>query len=318
MTMKAQTSMLASALLLGGLLYLGIDQIGEFARHEESRAEHLTSIGALGEHADNSNQSVDVAESDDSHTIATSGRAANHPTARIDALIDPTSIKTYADIQRSRSDPYWRTSDGLSLRRKARFSCLFGLQENMKRMAKNPDIFKNDKSRRLSNEFLEKFCRDVPVESSESIWADSQLLPHTDDVYRASGLNELAQTDPELAVKLALDLISRSKSGGAIEMAMDFLHLKNVNVGLGHENFSGGDAYRSLMRAQEIAAQMVSCDYSRLCGPDSLRAWVECVQPGVCQPGVSMQLIWQRSNSPQIYEAAIAIANQLRAMRRQP
>lgn len=316
--MKRTTVTLASALLLGGLAFLGFNQLGGHARNDTSLSVSATEPGALPSTSDDPRPLDDPMQTEGSETAAGVDLDESMRKSVEEKPFDPASITSYAAIQESSGASFWRTSDGLYLRRKARGSCLFGYQRDMKLQEKNPDVFKNDQSRRLSNEYLAKFCRGVPVESSESIRADSELLPHTDDVYRASGLSELAQTDPDLAVQLALDLISRSKSGGAIEMAMDFLHQKNVNVGLGHENFSGGDAHRYLLRAQEIAAQMVSCDYSRLCGPDSLRAWVECVHPGVCQPGVSMQLIWQRSNSPQIYEGAVAIANQLRAMRRTP
>lgn len=314
--MKKIPTIVASALLVGGLSYLAFVARNQSANNAISTAP-ATEVGTKDGSSGTGIANPMPPATEGSKTSAPAGPIDGGQTRPDQTAIDVTSIKSYAEILKDISHTYWRTSDGLSLRRKARFSCLFSYQGDMKLQEKNPDIFKQDKSRLLSIAFLEKFCGDSQIESREAIEADSEMLPHSDDVYRASGLIELAETDRDLALTLALDLISRSKSGEAIEMAMDFLHHQKFGVGLGHENFSGGDAGLSLLRAQKVAAQMVSCDYSRMCGPDSLRAWVECVQPGVCQPGVSMQLIWQRSNSPQIYEGAVAIANQLRAMRKE-
>jgi hypothetical protein len=229
----------------------------------------------------------------------------------------PGQVSSYAEMLDKRTDPYWhQTWDGVSLRRKAYSTCGIALQLDRKRLAKNPDEFRNDPSKQAQLAFLGRFCDGAIVEPREVIERDADALPHTDDVYRASGLIELAETDLPAAMTIAGDLLSKTRSGEALEMTMDFLLNRGARIDLGESLFSGSQARQSLRTAQSLAAQMASCQLSGQCGADSLRAWVGCEHAGLCRPGISLQTVWQRTYSPQIYEAAQEISNQLLRMRR--
>ncbi len=229
----------------------------------------------------------------------------------------PGQVSSYADLLTKVGDPYWQqTPEGLSQRRVARFTCGIALQLDRKRLAKNPDEFRNDPSKQAQLAFLGRFCDGAIVEPREVIERDADALPHTDDVYRASGLIELAETDLPAAMTIAGDLLSKTRSGEALEMTMDFLLNRGARIDLGESLFSGNQARQSLRTAQSLAAQMASCQLTGQCGADSLRAWVGCEHAGLCRPGISLQTVWQRTYSPQIYEAAQEISNQLLRMRR--
>jgi len=233
-------------------------------------------------------------------------------------LVSASQIRSYRQILETAGQKYWQTSEGLAFRRDAHGACSFGkkwVEDRVKESAGDPIRHQNVVAQLA---FYKNFC-DAPLESIIEIHDQIAQLDHSDDVYRASGLLELADTEPAAATKIAEDLIRRTKSGEALEMAFNYFHSTDgkVSIGIGEKYFTGGNAQASFQSAQKVAVQMLSCEWSGRCGPDSLQAWRACSDPGLCAPGVSMALIWQRTLSSQIYEGALQIANELRQVRRQ-
>jgi hypothetical protein len=169
----------------------------------------------------------------------------------------------------------------------------------------------------LSNlQFWEKYC-DAPAEDISRLEGEWSKIDDSDDIVRASRLHEIASFDKALAFREAVSIVKSTRSGDALLLVHRFMEESGaVVIDLGETSARPLALRQQFPVMRQIAFQIVACELDRNCGPDSLAAWVNCAPHDLCQPGVSMQMIWQRSNSPQIYEGAMRMADRLRAMRR--
>jgi DNA-directed RNA polymerase subunit F len=169
-------------------------------------------------------------------------------------------------------------------------------------------------SRRAQIEFFEKFC-DAEAESLDPLIAEMEKHSES-DVVKATILHETTAIDPRTGVEEAMRILFESDSPSALTAAGRFLD-ESARVKL---DFGLADATKlpdgiepNVVR--RLAIEMIACELSRACGPNSAEAWLFCDRIGACRPGVSMQDIWRASYPPVVYDAAVRQANFLRSIR---
>ncbi len=121
--------------------------------------------------------------------------------------------------------------------------------------------------------------------------------------------------DKARASEIALTLVDTSMSAAAINTAALFLSSSNEGWDLGRDVTQGTYFSSELPQIQIMAAAMVACDLSGGCGPDGMYSWAACWNRDMCRPGISMDDVWRRTNSPDVMDAATEIANILRQRR---
>jgi hypothetical protein len=169
-------------------------------------------------------------------------------------------------------------------------------------------------SRRAQIEFFEKFC-DAETEPLEPLFAEMEKHSES-DVVKATILHETTAIDPRTGVEEAMRILFESDSPSALNAAGRFLD-ESARVKL---DFGLADATKlpegiEANVVRRLAIEMIACELSRACGPNSAEAWLVCDRIGVCRPGVSMQDVWRASYPPVVYDAAVRQANFLRSIR---
>lgn len=118
------------------------------------------------------------------------------------------------------------------------------------------------------------------------------------------------------AVEIATTLVETSTSPDAIKNSAIFLaNAKNGGWDLGKDFVQGTFFASQLSQIQEMAATLVACDFSGGCGPDGMYSWVACSSYDLCRPGISLEDVWIRTNSPDVIEAVLRTAELLRRKR---
>ncbi|HWT16648.1 MAG TPA: hypothetical protein VN581_12755, partial [Patescibacteria group bacterium] len=169
-------------------------------------------------------------------------------------------------------------------------------------------------SRRTQIEFFEKFC-DVESEPLEPLIAEMEKHSES-DVVKATILHETTAIDPRSGVEEAMRILFESESPSAIAAAGRFLDESarvKLDFGLADSTKLPDGIEPNVVR--RLAIEMIACELSKACGPNSAEAWLVCDRIGACRPGISMHDIWRASFPPVVYDAAVRQANFLRSIR---
>ena len=169
-------------------------------------------------------------------------------------------------------------------------------------------------SRRAQIEFFEKFC-DVESEPLEPLIAEMEKHSKS-DVVKATILHETTAIDSRSGVEEAMRILFESESPSAMAAAGRFLDESarvKLDFGLADSTKLPDGIESNVVR--RLAIEMIACELSKACGPNSAEAWLVCDRIGACRPGISMQDIWRASFPPVVYDAAVRQANFLRSIR---
>lgn len=162
--------------------------------------------------------------------------------------------------------------------------------------------------------YRRRFCVGLDGESVGRTISDLSAADPSGDYIVSTTLTE--DTDQERARAMARTIMETSSSSEAIKNAALYLTVaQDGGWDFGKEAIQGTYLSSQLPQIQVMAANMVACDLSGGCGPDGMYSWAACLNDGICHPGVSMEEIWKRTNSPDVIDAATKIADMLRRKR---
>lgn len=161
--------------------------------------------------------------------------------------------------------------------------------------------------------YKHRFCVGLGNESLGRALSEIAAMDPNGDYAISTTLTDIEPK--EHAEEIATTLIETSASPDAINNAALFLATKEGGWDLGRDIVQGKYFSSELAQIQIAAAAMVACDLSGGCGADGMYSWAACSNYDMCRPGVTMEDIWRRTNSPDVLAAASKLAEILRDKR---
>lgn len=164
-------------------------------------------------------------------------------------------------------------------------------------------------------EWLDHFCQSYSGDAGTYL-QEMQDLPASSELAQAQSLSSIAGTSSGRtdAITVAKQMVRSTAQPGVLKLAGDYL----ANTGkwkVGADFAASAGAIVQLPKAQRLAVNMLTCRLSGGCGPGAWTTMFVCGGPHRCEPGITAYEVWRYTYSPQVYQLALKIEEQLLAER---
>ncbi|HYG08129.1 MAG TPA: hypothetical protein VD865_17195 [Stenotrophomonas sp.] len=178
--------------------------------------------------------------------------------------------------------------------------------EGFEREAANKSI---SESTTHYNNYVRRFCSNFSGNSQE---LEAELLAHSgSDVVQARELSVMASDGLSRSAELTGEtIVLTSDNPDAVYNAAAALASRH-GWELGQNVATSPQQKAALPAAQWIAAQMLACDLSGGCEANGLTTAIECASYSLCEPGVTVRSLLQRTSTPTEFELATRVYEQL-------
>ncbi|MGB8633755.1 MAG: hypothetical protein WCD66_10790 [Rhodanobacteraceae bacterium] len=165
------------------------------------------------------------------------------------------------------------------------------------------------------DQWLDHFCQSYSGDA-ENYLQEMNDLPASSELAQAQSLSSIAGTSSGKsdAITVARHMVRSTAQPAVLEIAGVYL----ANTGkwkVGAEFAAASGATVQLPKAQRLAVKLLTCGLSGGCGPGAWTTMFVCGGAHRCSPGITAYEVWRYTYSPQVYQLALKIEEQLLAER---